>query len=134
MKNLNVNNKNATLDLDDIVSNSLENVKDFLWSIESWLVTGFQFLVITIFFYAVTSVSKLCFECVSQLANRRKSWTCCIKLNNLLLYCQSTRNSPSHLWVQIVCNRVCDFLLPKQDKVDQLIHVQPVQPSVVKQV
>ena len=89
------------------------------------MVTGFQFLVITIFFYLVTSVMKIGFECVHQISNRRKSWLCCIKFNGLLVYCQSTKNSPSHLWVQLCCNRVCDYFLPKQDKV-KLIHVQPL--------
>ena len=89
------------------------------------MVTGFQFLVITIFFYLVTSVMKIGFECVHQISNRRKSWLCCIKFNGLLVYCQSTKNSPSHLWVQLCCNRVCDYFLPKQDKVE-LIHVQPL--------
>ena len=89
------------------------------------MVTGFQFLVITIFFYLVTSVTKIGFECVHQISNRRKSCLCCTKFNALLVYCQSTKNSPSHLWVQLCCNRLCDYFLPKQDKVE-LIHVQPL--------
>ena len=79
------------------------------------MVTALQFIVLTLVFYMFTSVLKLSFECVNQIALRRQSWICCSRLNYLLGYLQRTPNSPSYLWIQICCNKLCDCCLPQKD-------------------
>ena len=121
--------------LDSVVSHSLNTVKDYLWSPvstrclhrdwkylkkshfqESWMVTALQFIVLSIIFYLFSSLFKLGYECISQISQRRQSWTCCTKCNNCMIYCQRSQNGPSFLWIQICCNKICDLCLPSEEE------------------
>ena len=123
------NKMNSTLD--SVVSHSLNTVKDYLWSPvsrykifrsglsryfqESWMVTALQFIVLSIVFYLFSSLVKLGYECVHQIAQRRPIWRCCTAFNNCLIYCQRSQNGPSFLWIQVCCNKICDVFLPSEN-------------------